>query len=655
MSAPKLTPPPPTGIGILDRWLNLLHRLLTATGQILWAQIDKAGSNITDIETRLRSDMQGTQASTTVTLPLLQTPTLTDLNDWFDAWSSGQVSGGTITTSGTQISVTAGEGAIKSGVNGGDPTFFCEWAELPLTTITDERVTWVCVDYNAGNPAIVLIETTTSAEPAALNYNSCFPLGYAVREGSVVHETNNPRRVQDATGGLIRRFHQTLPFARDELAGGLIIGETGTRNITLSAGYLFDRQNRFPVSAINTASAGSFDLYYRAVSGFTKESAQTQWPNTQYDDGSGTLATMTNNRYANLFWYLELDGDLTCVYGRNEFVTAASASLEGVPSTIPLRVLADGRLIARTTFKKSEATFTAIDSSFTNTFAASATTTHNNLSGLQGGTTGEYYHATSAEYTGTGTGVLVRKTGGAIDPASTGLTTPGSGAFTTLSSSGNTSIGNSNDDVHDIRGVTTLTVATNTPFLKVPSLGGAFNGIGGSYFTVCSNAQSFGNTFDFQNVLANSGVGMGVISPMRSHSATTIGGIWSYPGNATALTTVAWSSMNPCVLWNTSGNVAIGSNTIGTARLNVTGNTALTGDLSVSGASTLGDASSDAHIINGTLKLQSYTVATLPTAGTVGRTACVTDATAPTYLGALTGGGAVKCQVFDNGTAWVSC
>jgi len=53
--------------------------------------------------------------------------------------------------------------------------------------------------------------------------------------------------------------------------------------------------------------------------------------------------------------------------------------------------------------------------------------------------------------------------------------------------------------------------------------------------------------------------------------------------------------------------------------------------------------------------LRQYTVATLPAAGTAGRMAAVTDATAPTYLGALTGGGTVKCPVYDNGTAWVSC
>lgn len=50
----------------------------------------------------------------------------------------------------------------------------------------------------------------------------------------------------------------------------------------------------------------------------------------------------------------------------------------------------------------------------------------------------------------------------------------------------------------------------------------------------------------------------------------------------------------------------------------------------------------------------AYTVATLPAAGTAGRRAYVTDATAPTFLGALTGGGSVVCPVFDNGTAWVA-
>lgn len=51
-----------------------------------------------------------------------------------------------------------------------------------------------------------------------------------------------------------------------------------------------------------------------------------------------------------------------------------------------------------------------------------------------------------------------------------------------------------------------------------------------------------------------------------------------------------------------------------------------------------------------------YTVAGLPTcnAGAKGSRAHVTDASAPTFLGTLTGGGAVVAPVFCNGTAWVA-
>lgn len=48
----------------------------------------------------------------------------------------------------------------------------------------------------------------------------------------------------------------------------------------------------------------------------------------------------------------------------------------------------------------------------------------------------------------------------------------------------------------------------------------------------------------------------------------------------------------------------------------------------------------------------SYTVATLP-AGTIGMRSMVTDATTPTFMGTLTGGGAVKTPVVHNGTAWI--
>jgi len=55
------------------------------------------------------------------------------------------------------------------------------------------------------------------------------------------------------------------------------------------------------------------------------------------------------------------------------------------------------------------------------------------------------------------------------------------------------------------------------------------------------------------------------------------------------------------------------------------------------------------------IKLMGYTVATLPAAPAVGDLVYCTDLTAPTYLAAAVGGGAVVAPVFYDGVNWVSC
>ena len=96
---------------------------------------------------------------------------------------------------------------------------------------------------------------------------------------------------------------------------------------------------------------------------------------------------------------------------------------------------------------------------------------------------------------------------------------------------------------------------------------------------------------------------------------------------------------------NNSYGIDFGTGTANTRRMTIDGAGLVTmlNGLGVTGAITA----------TTTLKSGGYTVATLP-AGTTGERAYVTDATAPTYLGALTGGGAVVCPVFKNASAWVS-
>lgn len=160
-----------------------------------------------------------------------------------------------------------------------------------------------------------------------------------------------------------------------------------------------------------------------------------------------------------------------------------------------------------------------------------------------------------------------------------------------------------------------------------------------------------------------------------SGSSTTASG---FGASANGQNTVASGGSSFAVGFNTitSGDVAFGAGTGNTAPsgseavvgmyatnyapLNPNGWDAADRAFNV-GNGTANAARSDAFTVfkNGTsvfggpARLKTYTVVTLP-AGVLGDTAIVTDATAPTYLGALVGGGAVVCPVFYNGSAWVS-
>ena len=81
MSQVPLAPPPPTKEPIFDRWVYLLWKRLTATGQILWSGLSFTGSNLTDIETRNHADLQNLNTASYTHLTATNHTDLTDAGD----------------------------------------------------------------------------------------------------------------------------------------------------------------------------------------------------------------------------------------------------------------------------------------------------------------------------------------------------------------------------------------------------------------------------------------------------------------------------------------------------------------------------------------------------------------------------------------------
>jgi hypothetical protein len=177
------------------------------------------------------------------------------------------------------------------------------------------------------------------------------------------------------------------------------------------------------------------------------------------------------------------------------------------------------------------------------------------------------------------------------------------------------------------------------------TLGGCFqvltgNSIGG----VCES----GNSSNFVRLRAT-----GTEQSIYASSNTLTMGISTATNGATA-TAHTLKAPNATGTTSTGGNLTIAGGT----------GTSAGGSVIISTAATTTQATAVTVNKDGVTTfakppvLPVYTVATLPATAAAGMVqgahAVVTDATAPTYLGALTGGGAVVCPVFYNGTAWVS-
>lgn len=431
-----LTPPPLTGIGLLDRWLNLLWRKLTAAGEILWTQVDKTGSNLTDIETRNHNDLQnvqggasndyfhftsaqhtdltdggdstlhfhasdrsranhtGTQAATTVVLDRIGASTYSTVQDLQNIFhSAGFVDGGSVTSNGDgSCAVSSGNATIRAADDELSTIFWFDFAAAPSVALSDGSLNWVYVYYNAGSPAV----QSSTIEPP--NHHEYVKLASVYRTGTTLHINQTVRfNVGDHAANMVQQMQEVMGYGR---ASGGSISESGTRNLNITQGAFWNGLNRFTTNSLNTAVSGSFSTFYRnGVGGWTKTTGVTQVNNTSYDDGSGTLKSLLPNRYTNRWVYMATDSDVSVIYGQSQSNSLASIQMEQPPSSVPAEIQNDSFLLGRIIMQQGTGTFVQSDSAFDVNFSSSGTPNHNDLGGLQGGTTSQYYHLTAAELT----------------------------------------------------------------------------------------------------------------------------------------------------------------------------------------------------------------------------------------------------------------
>jgi len=319
--------------------------------------------------------------ATTAPLNGIGTPTYQTLQDMVDVLQgAGCIDGGIITQNGVGYDVAAGQGVIRSSASPTAPLLFFDWTADLANTIADGEVRWVYIDYNGGSP--IITDTVTFG---SWDWQTQFPLGSVAREGSDIYIMAAPQKVSDSPALVYQWLREVLSFARDNIAGGLQLSSTGTRNVITTGGNVWVGLERFTLTAMDTSVSDVFDYYYRdGGGGWNKLTAQTQWSNTQYDDGTGTLATLLSNRYAAVWVYLTLDGSLALVFGQDQSTSQATIEDSAPPLVIPTRLQANGFLIGRFIIQQNNDTPIDEQSIYSQTFNAATLTDHGQLAGLAG-------------------------------------------------------------------------------------------------------------------------------------------------------------------------------------------------------------------------------------------------------------------------------
>ena len=258
-------------------------------------------------------------------------------------------------------------------------------------TLTDQSQNYIIADYNSGTPNIHVTTDVTTID----NITTA-PLFTIFRDGTTLHTTQ--------WGAGANALANRLSLASVKTGGrfkwqeGLTLGEVATRIVSITTGVIWLGPQSISLGSFNSNTNTMYFLYHS--SGTWTKTTTTQYNNSQYDDGSN-LQSLGTNKYGVCFIYRGVESDLSAymVLGNAAYGSLAAAQAAQPPSSVPPLISSHCVLVGRIIVLNGATSATEIDSAFVTSFAASVATNHNNLDGLQGGTTSQYYHLTSAQYT----------------------------------------------------------------------------------------------------------------------------------------------------------------------------------------------------------------------------------------------------------------
>ena len=258
-----------------------------------------------------------------------------------------------------------------------------------ITGLTDNDTNYIVVDYNGGTPIYKVYNNDS-----VVNDSSVVLVYIVYRLNNFIHVLEFGNYGAGLPNKLNDRILMTDRFGWES---GLSLGLSGTTGVVkLTDGVAWNGSYRQPLATINSQDDIFFKNYHSGGTWSYNTTGNTL-NNTYYDNGTNPVVATSGKYLVN--WYFrgqETNDHLYEVYGTDEYDSVADAQLSVEP-TLPELITSHAFLTGRIIVKVGQNTGYT-ESAFVRVFQSTQVTNHNDLLGLQGGTSGEYYHLSSTQY-----------------------------------------------------------------------------------------------------------------------------------------------------------------------------------------------------------------------------------------------------------------
>jgi len=342
--------------------------------------------------------------ATQISLASTNTAGTLDLQSYLNMLvANGRAFGGEVTqTASGTIQVSAGQGLIASDPNNPMATvYYTSWATSSGISVPLFEWLNIYLNYNTGSPTIV---ATTTDYNGDWTYYSLAKI-YNYGDGAL--------HIHDERSIETRPINRIVDFLEKGIGQvvteGCMVSATGTRGIAVSQCVNWYASYERTISAFSTGDGDKFDIFYRdGLGGFINVHDNSQWDNLYYDDNSGSLQTLGPGEFGVHWVYVHEHGSVSLIYGRDSYTDLSQALSASAPTNVPVEFLDQQHafLIGAIIFEQGndypdtirDLRPVLVSRDGSSGGGSSSISNHNDLSGLQGGAAGQYYHLSATGF-----------------------------------------------------------------------------------------------------------------------------------------------------------------------------------------------------------------------------------------------------------------